>query len=195
MSPAQTGNDGKLKPHKHQHHVMIHSQHWVPSIAFMQSHSGSLLPFHSLHYRLHQLTSITPDYTQGFPSHQSMDKNQNPLWNIPHWPQGHSSLLRSRGHHMTIMQPCPTHATSSADPLAGGPGTWGFQPSLFSNLFLSYCMIIPLWFLHSACMHTCSQSQLRGQLYVPLCPVHIPVSFTPMRTATLVTDASQPLSR
>src|SRR5882724_4810171 len=31
--------------------------------------------------------------------------------------------------------------------------------------------------------------------FVPLCPVHIPISFTPMQTAAIVTDASQTLSR
>src|SRR5882724_7556504 len=39
-------------------------------------------------------------------------------------------------------------------------------------------------------MHTCSRSRLGGQLYAPLCPVHIPISFTPMQTAALVPDVS-----
>ena len=72
-------------------------------------------------------------------------------------------------------------------------GTWGFQPS-FSFYLCPYCMLMPLWLLHSCCMHTCYRSQCRDQLYVPLCPVHIPISSTPMQTATLVTDTLQPLS-
>src|SRR5882724_9312623 len=96
---------------------------------------------------------------------------------------------------MMIAQTHATGATSSVGHLAGGPGTLGFQPSLFSHLFLSYCMLILLWLLRRAHTHTCSQSQLGGRLYVPWCPVHIPVPFTPMRTAALVTDASQTMSR
>src|SRR5882724_5524313 len=37
-------------------------------------------------------------------------------------------------------------------------------------------------------MHTCSHSQHGGRLYAPLCPVCIPVPFTSMWTAALVTD-------
>src|SRR5882724_2042972 len=70
--------------------------------------------------------------------------------------------------------------------------SWDLRvPTLFfSHLFLSYCMLILLWLLCRACMCTCCQSRLRGHLYVPWCPVHIPIPFTPMQTAALVTDAS-----
>src|SRR5882724_9030953 len=121
---------------------MIHSQHYVPLIRSAQSHSGSLLSFHTLHYRSLQSSPTMPNYAGGFPSNCSTAKCQNPHWNALPQPQECQGLPRSCGHHVMIMQPCATGATSLADPLASGPGTWGVQPSLFSTLFLSYGMLI-----------------------------------------------------
>src|SRR5882724_697782 len=44
-------------------------------------------------------------------------------------------------------------------------------------------------------MCTCSHSQLRDRLYVPLYPVRIPTPFSSMRTAALVTDILRSPSR
>jgi len=52
--------------------------------------------------------------------------------------------------------------------------TWGLRvTTLFLFiLFPSYCMLMLLILLCSSGMHTCPHSQLRGQLYAPLFPVH-----------------------
>ena len=65
--------------------------------------------------------------------------------------------------------------------------TWDLRvPTLFlSNQFPADCIIIILCLLHSGPMHTCSHFRLRGRLYVPLFPVCIPISSTPMQTAAL----------
>src|SRR5882724_3677676 len=71
--------------------------------------------------------------------------------------------------------------------------TWDLRvPTLFFvNLFLSHCVLILLCLLCSGPMCACFHSRLGGQLYAPLCPVHISVPFTSMQIAALVTDTLQ----
>src|SRR5882724_7842276 len=79
-----------------------------------------------------------------------------------------------------IMWPsCDNHATMChPGHLVGRPPsqwTWDLRvPTLFLlHLFPYYCVLILLSLLCSGCMCTCPHSQLRGQLYAPLCPVCI----------------------
>jgi len=106
--------------------------HWLHLLSLTQAHSFPPILFPML-----QATPIHPNYTQLYlrVHFLSVHGQKNLHQNIPPQPQAHSSLLRSCGHHVTIMQPCATHTTSSAGHLASGPGTWGSQPSLFSIYF------------------------------------------------------------
>jgi len=92
----------------------------------------------------------------------------------------------SHDDHTTMHHPC--HLISR--PISWW--TWGLRvPTLFIfTLFLCHCANASL-LLCSGPMHTCSHSQLRGQLYAPLYTVHIPVPFASMWTATLITDTLQ----
>src|SRR5882724_5461913 len=69
--------------------------------------------------------------------------------------------------------------------------TWALRvPTLVPlNLFLSYCMLMLLWLLCSHLPRLYAHSRLRPHLYVPLCPIRIPLPSTSMRTAALVTNA------
>src|SRR5882724_8736632 len=99
-------------------------------------------------------------------------------------------MWSSCDNHTTMHHPC--HLVSQ--PSSWRP--WDLRvPTLFScDLFLSYCVLMLLWLLCSAHMCACSHSRLGGQLYEPLYPVHIPIPFSSMWTATLVTDAFRSLS-
>ena len=72
-----------------------------------------ILPSHAL-----QASPIGPDHTWPCPISPPChipDCGQNIGWHTPLWPRGFGHLQRSHGHHMTIVQPCTTQATSSAD--------------------------------------------------------------------------------
>src|SRR5882724_5143220 len=96
----------------------------------------------------------------------------------------------SCGDHATMCYPC--HLVTRLL----GQWTWDLRvPTLFLfHLFSSYCMVMLLLLLCSGYTCACSHFQLGGQLYVPLCSVHIPVSSTSMWTAAIVTDTHQPPS-
>jgi len=162
---------------------MIHSHAKVPAII---SHpfigftsptlfgpSGYMDPF--LPYLTGTLGPIPVDSTHG------QNPNRNSLTGLRTW----IGLPRSCGHHMTIAQPHVTHATLSADHLAGGPGTWGLQPS-FPSIFSVYGMLMLFWLLCSVRTHTCSWSQLGGWLYAPV-PCFAPHLLHPMWTPAIVT--------
>src|SRR5882724_1183488 len=73
-----------------------------------------------------------------------MDRNQNPHQDALPWPQGCNGLPRSHGHHVTITQPCATHATSSADLGPEGPNPLFFQ-SISILLHANASLIAPQW--------------------------------------------------
>src|SRR5882724_9628647 len=93
----------------------------------------------------------------------------------------------SHDGHTTMHHPC--HPIGRPVSL----WTWDLRvPTLFIfTLFLSHCVLMLLCLLCSGPTHTCSHSQLRGQLYASLYPVHIPIPFTSMWTAAIVTDTLQ----
>jgi len=62
-------------------------------------------------------------------------------------------LPRSCGHHMMIAQPRITCATSLVDHLAGGSRPLRVPTLVPFTLFLSYCVLMLLWFLHSRLPH------------------------------------------
>jgi len=112
--------------------------------------------------------------TDGFQSHPTRPQGPLPITSKvvartmvrshPHglrvqWPS--KITWPSHDNHATMHHPC--HLVSR--PLSWW--TWDLRvPTLFIfNLFLSYCVLIPLWLLHSAHMHTCSHSQLGGQFH------------------------------
>src|SRR5882672_7465922 len=51
---------------------------------------------------------------------------------------------RSRGHHVTVVQPCVMQAASSAIHLVGSHGLWGFQPP-FHAILVSYTLLMSLY--------------------------------------------------
>src|SRR5467141_1502438 len=51
---------------------------------------------------------------------------------------------RSRGHHMTVVQPRVMQAASSAIHLVGSHGLWGFQPP-FHAILVSYTLLMSLY--------------------------------------------------
>ena len=149
------------------------SRHLSWSISNAKSHSlTSTLPLlgllhwpHLGPHRLHRLVLITSDQVLWSSSHHIQSHSQNP-GHAHLWPRGCGGLPRSHGHHMTITQ---LHTTSSADPLAGGPGTWGSQPSLFSIYFylivcqcssdcsaVLICIPVLIPDLEADCMHHCA---------------------------------------
>jgi len=84
--------------------------------------------------KLHRSLLITPNWILWTSPCCIPIYGLNASQNVPGQPWGCCGLPRSCGHHMTIMQSCTTHATSSVGHLAG-PGTWGSQPSLFPIYF------------------------------------------------------------
>jgi len=93
---------------------------------------GSLQHPHLGHHMLCRSGPITPDQVPWASPCRICCYGQNPDQKARPWPQGCGGLPRSCGHHMTIMQPCTTHAISLAGHLASGPGTLRFQPSFFA---------------------------------------------------------------
>src|SRR5882724_1249242 len=80
---------------------------------------GSLLPYLTMLTRSPQSTPTMPDQVPQTSFSHTRSHGQNHSWNTPQWLWGCKGLLRPHGHHMTIMQPCATHATSLAGHLAG----------------------------------------------------------------------------
>ena len=133
-----------------------------------------------------------PDQVLWDSSHHIRCHGQNPDQKTPQWPWGCGSCLRPCGHHVTIMQPHATHATSSADPLASGPE--GPNPLYFLSISISLhanaSLLAPQW----------SYAYLFSFLtWRPIICTHVPCShpcpFTSMQTAALVTDTLQPPSQ
>src|SRR5882724_10000296 len=92
----------------------------------LNSTSSTLSSLHHPHSGQHmlcRLVPITPNQVPCASPHHICCYGQNPGQKAPPWPCGCGGLLRSHGHHVTIVQPYTTQATSSAGHLAGGPGT------------------------------------------------------------------------
>ena len=87
---------------------------------------------------LHRSVLTIPDWTPWTYPGCTPTHGWNPGQNRPHWPQTQIVLPGPHGHHVMIVQPRITHATSSAGHLAGGPGTWGPQPS-FPSIY--FCLV------------------------------------------------------
>src|SRR5882672_9395075 len=81
----------------------------------------------------------------------------------------------SRGHHVTAVQPRVMQAASSAIPLVGRPGPWGFQP-LFHAILVSYTLLMSLYRAQDRWTRICSYSWIGGPLYAfwSLAPGAIP---------------------
>src|SRR5882672_10731207 len=73
----------------------------------------------------------------------------------------------SRGHHVTIAQPCIMKATSLAVHLVSRHGPWGFQPP-FHAILVSYTSLMPLYRLQDRWIHTFPHSRIGGWLYASL---------------------------
>jgi len=110
----------------------------------------------------------------------------SPSWTHPH---GLGDMAAFWDHVVIPWWSCPI-CTSLAGHLAGGAGLRGSQPSFLSIYFyLLHANTFFFLMFCSAHMWPVLNSWLGGWLYAPLCPVHISVSFTPMWTDTLATDA------
>jgi len=108
--------------------------HGLRDVEAYQDHM--IIPLHhALLQLLHWLVLTTPDHAPWTLPVASGITTQVPVRMHPHSLGGHGCLLRSRGHHVMIVQPHVTHTTSSAGHLASGPGTWGPQPSFPSIYF------------------------------------------------------------
>src|SRR5882672_9489724 len=66
--------------------------------------------------------------------------------------------MRSRGHHVTIVQPCIMIATSSAVHLVGRHGLWGFKPP-FHAILVSYTLLMSLFRLQDRWIRILPHSQ------------------------------------
>jgi len=156
-NPFNLGSDNSPTPNIHQarldlgctHGWIIHDTDWSQSLVntaglchdpFPEiSHIviPTSAPLGLLHHpllgipNLHWSVPITPDQVPGASTSRIWSHSQNLGRNAPPQPWGCGYLPRSCGQHVMIMQPCVTHATSSAGHLASRPGTWGFQPSFF----------------------------------------------------------------
>jgi len=164
--------------------------HSPPPCLFWFTPSSSLRTPHAM--------LIGPDHT--WPGPMGLSPSHPNSWPEP-WSECNPTAL---GMWTPSEVMCPSHDDCATMHHPGHlisrpPSWWTWDlrvPTLFlSNLFSSYCVLMLLWLLSSGCAHTCSHSLLRGQLYVPLCPVCIPVSFIPMQTAAAVTDTFWPPSQ
>ena len=131
----------------------------------------------------HWLALTTPDPTPWTSLYGIEYPHETPSWNAPQWPQATWPLLKimwaSRDDHVTTC-----HCIGRS--LIQRPWDLRVPTLFFFDLFLSYGVLMLFWLLRSAHMCTCSRSRLGGHLYASLCPVHIPVFFTPMQTAPLL---------
>jgi len=82
---------------------------------------------------------------------------------------------RSRGHHVTAAQPRVMQAASSAIPLVGRPGPWGFQPP-FHAILVSYTLLMSLYRAQDRWTRIRSYPRIGGSLYAfwSLAPGAIP---------------------
>src|SRR5882672_6585810 len=98
---------------------------------------------------------------QSIPALPSSTAARAPIGSSPKHFRYPGCSTRSRGHHVTIVQPCVMIATSSAIHLVGRYGLWGFQPP-FHAILVSYTLLMSLYRPQDRWTHVFSHSQIGG---------------------------------
>src|SRR5882672_5328128 len=105
----------------------------------------SVIP--TLSHSAHHSPPIFPDQgrpAQSIPSLPFAIAARVPVVSSPTHHRSFGRCTRSHGHHVTAAQPRVMQAASSAIPLVGRHGPWGFQPP-FHAILVSYTLLMSLY--------------------------------------------------
>src|SRR5882672_9180920 len=117
--------------------------------------------------RSHHRSPIIPDHVRPARSILALPSSTAARAHVGSHRRYPGSSTWSRGHHVTIAQPCVMKAASPAVHLVGGHGLWGFQPS-FHAILVPYTLLMSLYRLQDRWVRIPSHSQIGGWLYASL---------------------------